>query len=128
MMDKVMGITFWSKLGVKDGYSDKLSKTFPKFWTSDVSTMGKTAMKPLLKKFLDEVMQIVKGDKDHGFGVSVEDLTSIPIEKKYERLALFMNCKYLQTLFFDSSNKKQMHTTARQKLFCSNHGTNIAAR
>ena len=127
MMDKVMGITFWNKVTVKNGYNDKLSRTFPKFWNSEVTTMGKTAMRPLLKKFLDEVLQIVKGDKDSGFGVSVEDLTSIPIEKKYDRLALFMDCNYLETLFCDITKKRQLHTIARQKLFCHN-GVNIAAR
>ena len=84
-------------------------------------------MRPLLKKFLDEVMQIVKGDKDHGLGVSVGDLTSIPIENKYDRIALFMDCNYLQELFCNISKKRQLHAIARQKLFCCN-GTNIAAR
>ena len=56
------------------------------------------SVKLFLKKFLDEVMQIVKGDKDHGFGVSVKDLASIPTGKKYNRLALFMNCNYLQNI------------------------------
>ena len=127
MMDKVMGITFWSKMAVNDGYTEKLSKTFPKFWNGDVTSMGKTARRPLLKKFLDEVMQIVKGDKDHGFGVSVKDLASIPTGKKYNRLALFMNCNYLQTLFCDSAKKRQLHTNAREKLFHLN-GTNIPTR
>ena len=127
MMDKVMGITFWSKVAVNDGYIEKLSKTFPKFWNGDVTSMGKTAMRPLLKKFLDEVMQIVKGDKDHGLGVCVGDLKSIPIENKYDRIALFMECNYLQELFCNISKKKQLHAIARQKLFCCN-GTNITAR
>ena len=124
-MNKVMTISFWQSIKICDGYTDKLSKTFPKFWIGEITKLNKTKQKPKLNEFLKNVKSIGHGKETHGFGVTESELA--PMTNYYDRLSCFMECDFLPQLFCASSNRNNMHKDARKYIFEQN-GIDIVPR
>ena len=124
-MNKVMAISFWQSIKICDGYTDKISKTFPKFWIGEVTKLNKTKLKPRLKEYLKNVKSIVDGKETHGLGVTEAELASMT--NYYDRLSCFMECDFLPQLFGASSNRNNKHKDARKHIFEQN-GTEIVQR